>query len=228
MAMVRPSGSVLVFFGQTNERAGEPARQILKNDLLDLVAGPAQPRAQQLDEFHRQRRLASHKGKKFAAVDDKNLAIGIGRGVGGPRLSIEHRHLPEDLAGADQIQNRAAAVGRGDADLHRAADHRNQAVAGIPLETDRGSPLERGVLGVAAELVERLRLKIAKIRMLAQDRQACCSKTAELHLSCPEARRLQLRKQSPRCGLRQDRSFQLWIWAKHQKADVDAAVVRES
>jgi len=47
------------------------------------------------------------------------------------RQAIEHRDFPENLARADQIQNRAAAVGGGDADLHGAADHRNQAVAGI-------------------------------------------------------------------------------------------------
>src|ERR1700694_5909925 len=32
-------GREFVFLGQANERAGEPARQILKNNLLDLVAG---------------------------------------------------------------------------------------------------------------------------------------------------------------------------------------------
>ncbi len=32
----------LVFLRQTNKRAGKPARQILKNDLFDLIAGPSQ------------------------------------------------------------------------------------------------------------------------------------------------------------------------------------------
>ena len=35
----------LVFFGQPNKRAGEPAGQVLKDDLFDLVAGPPQPSA---------------------------------------------------------------------------------------------------------------------------------------------------------------------------------------
>src|SRR6202022_4930399 len=69
------AGRELVFLGQTNERAGEPARQILKNNLLDLVAGPPNPRTQQLDEFHRKRRLASNEGKKFAAVVCKNVPM---------------------------------------------------------------------------------------------------------------------------------------------------------
>ena len=171
MAIVRPPGASLSFSVRRIKRAGEPARQILQDHLFDLVAGPAQPRAQQLDELHRELGLASHKGKKFAAIDRENFAIGIRRGVGRPRLPIEHRHLSEDLAGADQIQDRVAAIGRGNADLDRAADHRKQAVAGIALGKDRGSPLQRGVLGVAAELVERLGFKIAKNRMIAQDRQ---------------------------------------------------------
>ncbi len=93
------------------QRAGEPARQVLKNDLFDLVAGPSQPRAKQLDEFHRQRRLASHEGKKFAAVDDKDFAIGVCGGVGGPLSPVEQGDLPENLARPDQIQDRAAAIG---------------------------------------------------------------------------------------------------------------------
>src|SRR5216683_553975 len=169
---------VLVFFGQPNKRAGEPAGQVLKDDLFDLVTGPPQLRAKQLDEFHRERRMASYKRKKFAAIDHKDLAIRNCRGVGCPRLPIEHRDLSDDLAGADQIKNRAAAVGRGDADLHGAADHGDEAVAGISLGDDRGSPLQRGVLGVTAQLFEGLIIKIAKDRMLAQDRKFAARKPA--------------------------------------------------
>src|ERR1700733_1708452 len=48
------SGRGLVLVGQTNERAGEPPWQVLENDLLNLVTGPPQPRAEQLDELHGQ------------------------------------------------------------------------------------------------------------------------------------------------------------------------------
>src|SRR5216683_4178624 len=91
----------LVFLGQTKKCAGEPARQILKDNLFNLITGPSQPRAEQLDELHRQRRLASHKGKKIAAINDINLAIGICRRVGCPCQSIEHGDFPESLARAD-------------------------------------------------------------------------------------------------------------------------------
>src|SRR5260370_19646740 len=156
--------------------AGSLARQLSKADRCHLMTGPAKPLTQQLDQLHRQRRLASHKGKKVATIDDKNLTIGIRRHVGGPRQPVEHRDLPENLSRADQVQNCAAAVRGGDADLRRAADHRNQAVARISPGNDRGSPLQRGMLGVAAELVERRRLKIGEHRMLAQHRQLAARK----------------------------------------------------
>ena len=96
-----PARHVLVLLGQTNQRAGEPARQILQDHLLNLVAGPPQPHAQQLDEFHRQFRLIAHEGKKLAAIDRENFATGIRRCVGRSCLPIENRHLAEDLTGAD-------------------------------------------------------------------------------------------------------------------------------
>src|ERR1700687_3824110 len=142
---------------------------MLKDDLSHLVTGPPQPLAKQLDELHRQRRLASHKGNKLATVDNKNLAIGICGGIASPRQAIEHRDFPENLPGTDEIQNRTAALSGGDADLHGAADHRNQAVAGISLGNDRGSPLQRGMFGIAAKLIEGLRVEIAKHWMFAQD-----------------------------------------------------------
>ena len=101
----------LVPLGETDQGAGKPARQILQDDLFDLVRGPAQPRTQQFDEFHRQRRLAPHEWQELAAVDDENLAIAVGGGICGPRLAIEHGDFADNLAGADQVENRAAAVG---------------------------------------------------------------------------------------------------------------------
>src|SRR5258708_15690297 len=67
----------LVFLGQTKKGAGQPARQILKDNLFNLITGRSQPRAEQLDELHRQRRLASHKGKTIAAINDINFAMSM-------------------------------------------------------------------------------------------------------------------------------------------------------
>jgi hypothetical protein len=160
----------LVFLGQANKRAGEPARQILKNDLFQLAAGPPQARAKEFDEFHRQRRLASYKGKKFAPIQDKDLAIGVCRSVGRSRQPVEQRNFPESLTCTDEIEDGAAAVGGGNAHLHRAAHHRKQAGSGISLGKERRTPLEHGMSGVAGKLVKGLRFKIAKNRMLAQER----------------------------------------------------------
>jgi hypothetical protein len=165
-----PFGMELAPCGQGEQRAGESARQIQQDDLFDLLAGPSQPRTEQLDEFHRQRRLASHKRQEVAAVNDEDFAIGICGGVGRPPLSRKHRNLAECIACTDQIEDRAAAFRRGDADLHRAGYYAKNAVARIALAKDRRSPLQRSVLGITAELVECLRLKIGVDRMLAQDR----------------------------------------------------------
>ena len=164
--------------GQANQRTGEPAGQILKNKLLDLVAGPPQLRAKQLDEFHRQRRMVSYKRKKFAAIYNKNLAVRICGSVGCPRVPIEHRDFTEDFTGADKIKNRAAAIGRGDAHFHGAADDGNKTVSGVSFGTDRRAPLQRGMLGVAAELIEGLRFKVTKIGMLAQHCELVARKPA--------------------------------------------------
>src|SRR5271154_5092517 len=67
-------GLKLALLRQTYQRAGKPTRQVLKNDLFDLLAGPSQPHAEQFDELHRQCRLAFHERKKFAPVNDENLA----------------------------------------------------------------------------------------------------------------------------------------------------------
>src|ERR1700676_1326156 len=101
----------LVPFRESDQRAGEPARQILKNDLFDLVAGPSQPRAKQFYELHRQRWLASHKRNEFATVDDKDFTIGVRGRVGGPLSPVEQGDFPEYLTRSDQIQDRAAAIG---------------------------------------------------------------------------------------------------------------------
>ena len=95
---------------------------------------------------------------------------------------------PKISPGPIEIQDRVAAIRRGNADLHRPRDDRIQAVAGISFGKQRGAPLQRGVLGVAAELLESLRLKVGKNRVLAQDRQFAARKIRELHPSFVEAR----------------------------------------
>src|SRR6185437_6474058 len=150
-------GREIVFFGQAEQRSGEPARQVLKNDLLDLIAGPAQPCAEQFDDLHRQIGMSGDEGEKIAPVDREELAIAVRGGVRGTRVTVQHRDFAEQFTGADQVQDRAAAIGGGYADLHRSRDHRKQAVAGIALGDNGGAALQGEMLGVTAELLERLR-----------------------------------------------------------------------
>ncbi len=155
IAMVLALRRRRVLFGQAKQRTGQPSRQILQDNLLDLIAGRSQPLAEQFDEFHRQRRLIFHKGDEFAPIDDEEFASAVCDGVGRAGLSVEQRDLAENFPRPNDIKDRVAAIRRGNAHLHRTRNDRVQAVAGIPFGKQRGAPLQRGVFGVTAELLEK-------------------------------------------------------------------------
>ena len=60
-------GRNVSLFRQAKQRAGQPSRQVLQDDLFDLIAGRSQPLAEQFDELHRQRGLSLHKGDEARA-----------------------------------------------------------------------------------------------------------------------------------------------------------------
>src|SRR4051794_35421152 len=99
-------------------------------------------------------------GNELAAIDDIQLAIGVGDGVGGSLATVKQRDLAEYLAGADQIEDRVAAFGGRGADLHGAADHRIKAVAGITLGKYRDASLQMRVLDVTTKLIEGIGLEV--------------------------------------------------------------------
>jgi hypothetical protein len=82
-----------------------------KNNLLQALAGEAQPGAQQLDQLERDLRLGVNKGEKVPPVDRHQLAIRHGDGIGGARLAIEERDLAEHVAFIQQIEHRLASAG---------------------------------------------------------------------------------------------------------------------
>jgi len=86
-------------------------------------------------------------------------------------LSVEQRDLAENFPRPHDIQDRIAAVRRGNAHLHRTGNNRVQAVAGVAFGEQRSAPLQCGVLGVTAKLLESLWLEVGKNRVLAQHRQ---------------------------------------------------------
>src|SRR5580692_4286169 len=116
------------------------------------------------------RRRVQSSSMNFAPVQDQDFAIGVCGSIGGPCQPVEQRNFSENLARTDKIENRTAAVNGGNAHFHCAAHHRKQAGSRISLGKERRTPLERGMSGVAAKLVKRLRLKVTKNRLLAQDR----------------------------------------------------------
>ena len=170
--------------GQGEQRAGESARQIQQDDLFDLLAGPAQPRTEQLDEFHRKSRMASHEGQEVAAVNDEDFAFGICGGVGRPPLSGKHRNLAERLARTDQIEDRAAAFRRGDV-IFTVPDI-------TPKTLSPGSPFASAKCAWRNGRVGRVPQAQGRSRSDACARPiSCCS-----ILPGPETRRLELQKRS--------------------------------
>src|SRR5207237_763026 len=170
-----PGGIQLPLLGQAKQSAGETPGKILQDDLLDLIARPAQPVAEQFDELHCEHRLLLDEWQEFTAIDDQDLAIGARSCVCGSFPAVEHGDFAEDLTRADQIQDRIASIRGRHADFDGAADHGIQARSGITFRENGRATLERGWLGVAAELVERVGLEFAKDRMLSKDRQLAAS-----------------------------------------------------
>src|SRR5205085_7255515 len=125
-----------------------------------------------------QRRPSAHERNKFATVNREQFAIAVGGSVRTPDLAVEQRDLAKNLSRTDQVENGVATVGRGNADLDGAADHRNQAGRRITLGENRRPLLQGGMLGIAAELLEGIRLKVSEIGMLSQHGQLAAGKPA--------------------------------------------------
>src|SRR3954470_23096159 len=83
---------------QPQQCLGETARKVEEKDVLDLLAGVAQPRAKNVDELQRDFRLALDEGNEIPPVDQHQFAIRKRKRFGGSRTAIEQRDLPEDFA----------------------------------------------------------------------------------------------------------------------------------
>ena len=144
--------------------------------------------AEKLDELHRQRRLAVHERNEFAAVDDEHLAIGVGGSVRGPACPSSSAISPKISPGPIRLRMALRPSAEEMLIFTVPLITANRLVPGSPLAEDRRAPLQRGVLGVAAELVERLGIKIGRNTDACAGPTTCCSQIRELHPCCPEAR----------------------------------------
>src|SRR5215471_14926605 len=149
----------------------QASRQIKKCDVLHLLAGPTQPRAQNLDELEHHVGVTAEKRNEVAPPDDDELAVGHGGGVGGARTAVEQGDLAENLALVKEIKHDVFALGGRDADLDGPGEHPHEPGAGVAFREDGGSAHHLPRLHVRAEVLDHRRGKIAKQRMVAQQGQ---------------------------------------------------------
>src|SRR5262249_47838633 len=168
--------------GQLQQGLCQARRQVKKRDVLHLLAGAAQLRAENLDELEHHVRLTAQEGNEVAPLDDDELAVGHGGRIGGARAAVEQGDFPENIALAKDVEHDVLAVGGGDADFHRAGEHTHEPASRIALREDGGPARRSARLHVGAEVLDHPRRKIAKQRMAAQQGQLV-TRTFPLRLS---------------------------------------------
>src|SRR5581483_3644076 len=155
--------------GEPQKRLGKARRHVEKQHILDLLAGMAQSRAQNLDQLHGELGPRREQRDEVAAIDQHQRAFGQRLRVGGSLTAIEQRNLAEDFAGLDQIEDRVLAVDRAVADPDGAGEDREKAVAGIATRKDRGARGKCLGMRVRREPIDRFRAELPKQRMGAEN-----------------------------------------------------------
>jgi hypothetical protein len=148
--------------GQLQQRLRQPAGEAQIHHVFDLLAGVADARAQDLDELERDIRLRAQERNEIAPVDHHQLGVIHGYGIGRARAPVEEGDLAEYFPGVDDVEHGFAAVGGGDADLHRPPQHRHQAGARIAFGKNGGGPPHRAAGHVSAEVLDHSGRKFAE------------------------------------------------------------------
>src|SRR5262249_33234751 len=97
--------------GQLQQGLRQAGRQIQECDVLHLLAGAAQPRAEDLDELEHHVGLTAEKRNEVAPLDDDELAVGHGGGIGGARPTVEQGDLSKNLALVEEVEHDVFALG---------------------------------------------------------------------------------------------------------------------
>jgi hypothetical protein len=144
--------------------------QVEGHDLFRLLGGPAQARAQYLDDPERNIRLLPQQRQKIPALDDEQFAICC-RGCGGGRgVAVQQRDFAKDGALAEHIEHSVLAVHRRNADLHCTLSDGVQAGSGIALGEYVGATLHRLGNDAGAEAIDVLPRQLPEQIMIPQDR----------------------------------------------------------
>jgi hypothetical protein len=90
---------------EVQENLGEAVRQSEENNILDLLARAAQPRAQNIDQSYRDFRIIPQYRDEIAALDNHQFTIVDSNRVSGALPSVEKCNFPEEFTGDDQVEN---------------------------------------------------------------------------------------------------------------------------
>jgi Bacterial extracellular solute-binding proteins, family 3 len=166
LALLPASG---IGIDKAHECLGETARQVEEHDLLRLLGGPAQLRAQYLDDPERDFRILAHQRQKIPALNDEQFAVRHRGGVGGAGVAVQERDLTEDLALAEHVEHGVLTFHRGNADPHRSRSDGAQAGPGIALGEYVGAALHRLSDDAGAEAIDVLRRELPEQIMISKD-----------------------------------------------------------
>ena len=142
-------------YGPVYSQYGRWIGHLLHGNLGDQLVGRAEPLAQDLDESRPGVGLPLQELQDVAAVEHRQIARRHGTRIGGTFSAVEQIDLAEHCARLNDAQNDLPALGRADADPHRAAEHGHHGLTRVSHEKDG---LTRSILPQARPGHERIAL----------------------------------------------------------------------
>src|SRR5579871_479222 len=122
--------------GQLQQGLGDAAFDMTEHQILDLLAGPSQALAQDLDQLEADIGVPFKTRHQVAPVQHQEFAVGHRHRVTAARPAVKNRDLANQLASVDDIENDLLAAERDRADPHTSGQNQHHAGAGRTLGKD--------------------------------------------------------------------------------------------
>ncbi len=126
--------------GVLQQCAGDAAVDVQGGQGLDHVIGVAQALGQALQQALGELVGGLEQAPEVGLADHAQLGVLHGQDPRGARLGVDQGHLPEVVAGPEQVDDDLLAVLLGQVDLHPPFLDQVQPVPGVPLPEDHRSP----------------------------------------------------------------------------------------
>src|SRR3954449_2860016 len=133
-----------------------------------MLAGSPQPRTEDFHQAYRDVGLTAQQREQVAPLDDEQAAIRVRDRVGGARLSVEQRDLAENLALANEVEDRVLAVRRRRRDLHDPLANRKQTSSRIAFGKDDRLAFNAAGRRIGAKMSANIGSELPKQRVPVQ------------------------------------------------------------